>query len=275
MDDKSVKTACIVLPTYNEAGNIKRILDRIYSHVHKQTAVRVLTLVVDDSSPDGTAKLARAYSKRNKDVHVFERPGKEGLGAAYIAGMQYALRELKPDVILEMDADGSHDPAVILKLIAEIENGADFAIGSRYVPGGSIPKHWGFYRRLNSSVANGLVRTVLSLGKVKDCTGGFRAIRATYLEQLDWSKLHSKGYSFQISLLSAMNQMGAIITEVPIHFADREIGQSKMRLKDQLEFVLVTFRLRATHKQHAVVRSVVHPVAERRVSKKGSSQKSR
>jgi dolichol-phosphate mannosyltransferase len=270
MVDNRVSTACIVLPTYNEAGNITSILDRIYENVRSQEEVRVLTLVVDDNSPDGTAQIALEYSRSNPDVHVFLRPGKEGLGAAYIAGMRYALREFKPDVILEMDADGSHDPADILRLIAEIERGADFAIGSRYVQGGSIPANWGFYRRLNSSVANALVRNVLSIKEVRDCTGGFRAIRAPYLEHVDFDKLYSKGYAFQISLLAALSSMGAVIKEVPIHFADRTIGKSKMQLKDQLEFVLVTFRLRA-QRNTAVLpdsRVTANATAARRATKR-------
>lgn len=243
---ENIRTACIVMPTYNEAGNITNVLDAIYANVRKQDAIRVMTLVVDDNSPDGTGALAQAYSARNPDVKVLHRTGKEGLGAAYIAGMRYALREFEPDVILEMDADLSHNPKDVLRLIGAIDDGADLAIGSRYVPGGTVPDHWGFYRKLNSGTANALVRNVLSLRRVKDCTGGFRAIRATFLEQVDFDNLKTKGYAFQISLLHQLAQLGANITEVPIHFADREIGVSKMRLKDQLDFIATTFRIRTT-----------------------------
>jgi dolichol-phosphate mannosyltransferase len=234
--------ACIILPTYNEAGNIISILDRI-----RAQDSRLMVLVVDDGSPDGTAQLALAYGKKHPHVHVLQRTAKEGLGAAYIAGMRYALREFRPDVILEMDADGSHNPADILRLINAIEKGADFAIGSRYVPGGTVPAQWGFYRKFNSAAGNWLVRNVLSLKKVKDCTGGFRAIRASSLEQVDFIQLHAKGYGFQISLLYAMMLQGASIVEIPIHFSDRTIGVSKMRFKDQIEFITLTFRLRALH----------------------------
>ena len=239
-----IRTACIILPTYNEAGNINNVLDQIYANVRQQDRIRVLTLVVDDNSPDGTGALAQEYARKNKDVKVLHRTGKEGLGAAYIAGMTYALREFEPDVILEMDADLSHNPQDILRLIAAIEHGADVVIGSRYIDGGSIPAHWGFYRRLNSACANALVRGVLSLRQVKDCTGGFRAIRTSYLEQIDFTQLKTKGYAFQISLLSALNGLGVQIKEIPIHFADREIGVSKMRFKDQIDFIITTFRIR-------------------------------
>jgi dolichol-phosphate mannosyltransferase len=243
-----VRSVCIVLPTYNEAGNIVRTLDRIYTAV-KGSDVNFLTLVVDDNSPDGTAAIALAYGEKNPNVHVLQRQGKEGLGAAYIAGMRYALRKFDPEVIMEMDADGSHNANDIPRLINAIDEGADVAIGSRYVAGGSIPEKWGFYRKLNSTVANTLVRSVLSIGGVKDCTGGFRAIRTTFLELIDLDGLQTKGYAFQI--------------EVPIHFSDREIGTSKMRLKDQIEFIITTFRLRA----------VSPTVRARRVAARPSGQK--
>lgn len=241
-----VNTACIVMPTYNEAGNITNVLDLIYDHADRQKRITVYTLIVDDNSPDGTGQIADAYARKNPHVRVLHRTSKDGLGAAYIAGMQHALQELKPDVILEMDADLSHDPKDVLRLIAGIEDGADFVIGSRYVEGGSIPAEWGFYRRLNSAVANGLVRNVLSLRQVKDCTGGFRAIRASYLEHIEWGQLKTKGYAFQISLLNAMHELGATIAEVPIHFSDRQVGKSKMRIKDQVDFIITTFRIRAS-----------------------------
>jgi dolichol-phosphate mannosyltransferase len=257
-----VRSVCIVLPTYNEAGNIVRTLDRIYTAV-KGSDVNFLTLVVDDNSPDGTAAIALAYGEKNPNVHVLQRQGKEGLGAAYIAGMRYALRKFDPEVIMEMDADGSHNANDIPRLINAIDEGADVAIGSRYVAGGSIPEKWGFYRKLNSTVANTLVRSVLSIGGVKDCTGGFRAIRTTFLELIDLDGLQTKGYAFQISLLSALSSGGAYIVEVPIHFSDREIGTSKMRLKDQIEFIITTFRLRA----------VSPTVRARRVAARPSGQK--
>jgi dolichol-phosphate mannosyltransferase len=243
-----VHTACIVMPTYNEAGNINNVLDLIYENVSAQETFKVFTLIVDDNSPDGTGALADEYAKKNPLVRVLHRKGKEGLGAAYIAGIQHALRELKPDVILEMDADLSHNPKDVLRLIKAIDDGADMAIGSRYTAGGSIPQEWGFYRKLNSAVANALVRNVLSLRKVRDCTGGFRAFRATYLEHIDWSRLKTKGYAFQVSLLNAVNELDAVIAEVPIHFSDRQIGTSKMRLKDQVDFIITTFRIRASRR---------------------------
>ena len=163
-----------------------------------------------------------------------------------------------------MDADLSHDPKDISRLIRAIEEGADLAIGSRYVDGGSIPENWGFYRRLNSAVANGLVRGVLSL-EVRDCTGGFRAIRSSLLEHIDFAKLNTKGYAFQISLLSALSLLGASIVELPIHFHDRTIGTSKMRIKDQLEFVATTFRIRTARAPIAPMRSAAtNPAAARR-----------
>jgi dolichol-phosphate mannosyltransferase len=260
-----ITTACIVIPTYNEAGNLQKVLDLIFDHVHGQDRVHVYILVVDDNSPDGTGQLAEEYARKNKDVKVLHRVSKDGLGAAYIAGMQHAMQELNPDVILEMDADLSHNPKDVLRLIGAIERGADVAIGSRYVEGGSVPESWGFYRKLNSATANALVRSVLSLWEVKDCTGGFRAIRASYLEHVDFTQLKTKGYAFQISLLSALNDLGAEIVELPIHFADREMGKSKMRLKDQVDFIITTFRIRATRTAAMPARSTsIGPIAAKR-----------
>ena len=263
-----IRTACIVIPTYNEAGNIQKALDLIYENVRKQDRIKVYTLIVDDNSPDGTGQLAEEYGRRNKDVKVLHRTSKDGLGAAYIAGMQHALQELNPDVILEMDADLSHNPKDVLRLIGAIERGADVAIGSRYVAGGSVPQHWGFYRKLNSATANALVRNVLTLNEVKDCTGGFRAIRATYLEHVDFTQLKTKGYAFQISLLSALKDLGAEIVELPIHFADREVGKSKMRLKDQVDFIITTFRIRATRTAAVPTRgTAITPAAAKKAKK--------
>jgi dolichol-phosphate mannosyltransferase len=264
-----VKTACVIIPTYNEAGNLQNVLDLIYENIGKQNLIKVYTLIVDDNSPDGTGRLADEYSRRNKEVKVLHRAAKEGLGAAYIAGMQHALQELRPDVILEMDADLSHNPKDILRLIRAIEDGADVVIGSRYVEGGSIPEQWGFYRRLNSSTANALVRYVLGLG-AKDCTGGFRAIRSSYLEHVDFTRLKTKGYAFQISLLNALTSLGADIREVPIHFSDRTVGTSKMRLKDQVDFIMTTFRIRAARDAAVMpMRNVTAtPSAARRAKKR-------
>jgi len=226
--------ACIVLPTYNEAKNIRNTLDRIalQARINRKHGVHLSVLVVDDNSPDKTGDMVLAYTRNDANVHLLSRIQKEGLGAAYIAGMQHALRTLSPDIIIEMDADGQHNPADIFRLIHAIEQGADFAIGSRYVPGGSVPRTWSFHRKLLSRTANIYTRVILRTAGVKDCTGGFRAIRATTLKAIDFDALHTTGYAFQVTLLDAAVRTGASVTEIPIQFRERKHGESKMRTKD-------------------------------------------
>ncbi len=232
-------TACIVIPTYNEAQNITALLDRIFENERRQPRTqdgwRLSVLVVDDSSPDGTANKVTAYAKRNPNVHLLLRKEKQGLGAAYIAGMQHAMQLLDPEVVMEMDADFSHNPKDIFPILAAISNGADFVIGSRYIKGGSIPKEWGLHRRVISKAANLYTKMVLRIPKVKDCSGGFRAIRSDTLRRVDLSSLNVKGYAFQVLLLEAAVRTGAIVREVPIAFLERNAGKSKIRVTDMVE----------------------------------------
>ena len=240
-------SACIVVPTYDEANNIKVLLDRIFSSSNnrscKRNGISLSVLVVDDNSPDGTSKVVLHYKKTNKRVHLLLRKQKNGLGAAYIAGMEYAMRNLKPQVILEMDADLSHDPEDIFRLLMEIKKGADLVIGSRYIDGGSIPAQWGIRRKLISRTANLFARSMLNIHYVQDCTGGFRAIRCSALEKINLQALNVRGYVFQISLLDAILQNNHSVREIPISFNERLSGKSKMELKDIFEvgtFVLKT-----------------------------------
>lgn len=234
-----ISTACIVIPTYNEAGNIAQLLDAIFKndqeHRLKGGSIALSVLVVDDNSPDGTAAIVQNYSKKNPAVHLLLRTQKQGLGAAYTAGMSHAMLLLNPDVILEMDADFSHDPNDVFRLLAGIQEGADFVIGSRYVKGGSIPENWGLHRRVISKAANLYTKAVLRIPRVKDCSGGFRAIRSSVLQQVDLSALNVKGYAFQVLLLEAAVRVGAVVREVPIAFLERNAGKSKMRFTDMAE----------------------------------------
>lgn len=240
---------CVIVPTYNEAGNIIKLLDTIFSvdNVKKLESndIHLHVLVVDDNSPDKTAKLVEKYRKNNPNVHLLLRQQKNGLGAAYIAGMKYAISNFKPEIVFEMDADFSHDPSYIVPMIQEIRNGADFVIGSRYVAGGKLPDDWGFQRRLISKTANAYARIVLGMKNVKDCTGGFRAIRAAALEKINLDSLNVKGYVFQISLLNSIIKNKCIVRELPIRFHDRAHGKSKMRLADIIEVGIVVLKLAA------------------------------
>lgn len=240
-------SVCIIIPTYNESENIKKLLGIIFSdescREYERNNVHMEVLVVDDNSPDGTASVVMEMQSANPRIHLLVRGEKNGLGAAYISGIQHALSSIKPDVLFEMDADLSHDPSYIMPMISEIREGADFVVGSRYTLGGSVPAEWGIRRKLISKGANTYARLLLNIHDVKDCTGGFRAIRVSILERIDLNLLNSRGYVFQISLLEAALRSNALVREVPIAFNDRTIGNSKMQLKDIFEVGIVVLRL--------------------------------
>ena len=235
----------IILPTYNERGNIAALLTSLqaeFRRLHHEMHI----LVVDDNSPDGTATLVRQAMQDQPNLHLITGE-KAGLGAAYIRGMQYAIDELRAEVVFEMDADFSHDPADVPRLLATLEDSADFVIGSRHVKGGSIPAEWSVWRKLNSAGGNWVARYIVGLYGIHDCTAGFRAIRTSILRQIDFSALRVKGYAFQVALLHQAITLGAVVKEVPVHFIDRKQGQSKLGLADIVEFVFNAWwiRLRA------------------------------
>jgi dolichol-phosphate mannosyltransferase len=224
----------IIIPTFNERGNIGRLIEQLQI-VFRSLKHEMLILVVDDNSPDGTSDAVREQQQRSPNVHLLEGK-KQGLGAAYIRGMRHALAALHADAVFEMDADFSHDPTDVPRLVAALEDGADFVIGSRYVPGGSIPAEWGLHRRLNSRLGNIVARYVAGLYRVHDCTAGFRAIRADVLRRMEMDTFRVQGYAFQIALLHAAMVSGAKVVELPVNFIDRTIGKSKLGIKDIIEF---------------------------------------
>jgi dolichol-phosphate mannosyltransferase len=212
----------VVTPTYQEAENIVEFLERA-----RAAAPDADILVVDDNSPDGTADLADEVNARLGHIEVLRRPRKIGIGEAVRAGFELGL-DRGYDVVVQIDADLSHDPAALPDLLREIENGADAAIGSRYVPGGSIP-HWPWYRRAISKWGNRYATLVLGL-PIRDATSGYRAFRADTLKSADFGHTRSKGYGFQIELCYRVWQHGGRIAQVPITFTDRVRGHSKMSL---------------------------------------------
>ena len=214
--------------------------------LNRAKSVRFTILVVDDNSPDGTAAIVKAYALNEPRVHLLLREQKEGLGAAYIAGMRHAIETLNPDIIIEMDSDGQHNPADILRLVNAITAGNDFVIGSRYIAGGSVPAAWSMHRKLISRSANLFTKTVLDTAGTHDCTGGFRAIRASVLTQIDFTALKTAGYAFQVTLLDAAVRNGARVTEIPIAFRERLRGESKMRMKDMVSGGLTLTMIRAS-----------------------------
>jgi dolichol-phosphate mannosyltransferase len=232
----------VILPTYNERENIVLMI-RALREQFQRIPHDMNILVVDDSSPDGTADLVRSESRTAPNVFLITGQ-KQGLGAAYIRGMKHAIGQMQADAVMEMDADFSHDPEDVPRLIAALDEGADFVIGSRYVPGGKIPDDWSFLRRMNSRWGNVFARYVAGMYKVKDCTAGFRAIRSPVIGQIDLDALKVKGYAFQISLLHEAILNHAKVKEIPVEFIDRKRGQTKLGLSDIVEFMLNAWWIR-------------------------------
>ena len=232
----------IIVPTYNEVDNIRPLIGQLQAQFLRLTHDMHI-LIVDDNSPDGTAKVVKELQQQYQNLHLIQGE-KAGLGAAYVRGMTHAMGPLGAEAVFEMDTDLSHKPEDVPRLIAALEAGADFVIGSRYVRGGSIPKEWGLRRRLNSKVGNFVARHVAGIHGVRDCTAGFRAIRTSLLSRISLSDLKVQGYAFQVALLFEAKLRGAKIVEVPVDFIDRTKGVSKLGLSDIIEFIIHAWWLR-------------------------------
>lgn len=221
-DGEAPLRTLIVIPTYNERGNIEQLIADIL-----RVAPQVNLLIIDDNSPDGTGDLVDAIHARQPQVNVLHRPGKMGLGTAYIQGFRYAL-EHGYEYVFEMDADFSHDPQFIPAFLQAMQgpNAADLVIGSRYIPGGDTP-NWSAMRKFISGGGNIFARAMLWI-PVHDCTSGYRCYRTAALGTLHLEHVHSAGYAFQVEMAYAMWKSGYRIREVPIVFEDRRVGQSKM-----------------------------------------------
>jgi dolichol-phosphate mannosyltransferase len=233
----------IVVPTYNEAGNLPALAAELMA----LPLPGLRLLVVDDASPDGTGRLADELAARSAGrIAVVHRTGPRGLGLAYVEGFRWALVQ-GADVTVQMDADFSHAPADVPRLVAELAT-CDVAVGSRYVPGGRVDDRWGLDRLALSRSANALSRLILGL-KTRDATAGFKAWRRSALEAVDVGRIRSNGYLFQEEMDYISERLGLRIREVPIYFADRSAGRSKMTLKTKLEAALGLLRLRRLHRK--------------------------
>ena len=212
----------VIIPTYDERDNLPTVVERLLA-----AAPDVSVLIADDNSPDGTGEVAdtlAADDPRGR-ISVLHRQGKQGLGAAYIAGFRWGL-ERDYSVLVEMDADGSHPPERLPAMLAAVDEGADLAIGSRYVPGGSVV-NWPWQRHVISRGGNVYSRIMLGVG-IKDITAGYRAYRADAIAALDLDSIESKGYCFQIDMTWRLLNTGRTVVEVPITFTERTVGHSKM-----------------------------------------------
>ena len=226
--------ALIVVPTYNEAENLESLVQQINAQ-----PIAFDILVVDDNSPDGTGEIADRLASTLSTVHVQHRPGKQGLGTAYIAGFRWAL-EHNYAYIMEMDCDFSHHPRYLPAFLEHIED-ADLVIGSRYVPGGGTPD-WGLVRRLISAGGNWFARAMLGL-KTHDCTAGYRCYRRATIERVPWGEIDLHGYGFQIGALYHVERLAGRVAEFPILFYDRQVGRSKMSTGIVVEAMLFVIRL--------------------------------
>ena len=233
-------TVWLVIPTYNEAENLPNIVSAAAAALEQAAPGDHRILIVDDSSPDGTGAIADRLAAKYEWVEVLHRPAKSGLGQAYLAGFARAL-EGGAQLLIEMDADFSHDPAYLPRLLAAAED-ADLVLGSRYVPGGGV-RDWGLLRRLISRGGGLYARTVLRVD-VRDLTGGFKCIRREVLEAIDLPSVRAQGYGFQIEVTYRAILAGFRVREIPIVFTDRAVGSSKMSTRIALEAMLLVPAMR-------------------------------
>ena len=238
----------VVVPTYNEAENLEELVDTLFSLPLKDLRL----VIVDDDSPDGTGVLADRLAQRYNQVHtrmsVIHRAQKGGLGTAYVAGFQRALSD-GADFVVQMDADFSHCPTYILQMLGVVfATGMDVVIGSRYVPGGTLDENWNWWRSLLSKWANIYCRTVLKI-RVRDMTAGFKLWQRSALQEIRLNTIRSNGYIFQVEMAYLSEKLGFHIIELPIHFADRRVGQSKMNVSVKLESVWRVWELLWRHRK--------------------------
>ena len=223
----------IVIPTYNEAETIPGLINELFEKV-KQLVEKLDILIIDDSSPDGTADIVRKLSEKYEKITVIQRPKKMGLGAAYKEGFRHVLEKFDSELIIQMDADHSHQPSEIPNMLEKIKN-FDFLVASRHVEGSDIIG-WGIGRKATHSVAGAIARICAKI-EIKDSTSGFRMFKKKTLEKIDFKKIRSDGFAFQIEVLHQLKQLGMKGLEVPTVFINRTEGSSKMGSNEMVQFI--------------------------------------
>ena len=235
-------STAIVIPTYNEAENLPRMVEALFALPIDDLRI----LVMDDYSPDGTGQIAEELGAGHSGkIRVIHRPGKMGLGSAYISGFKELIKT-DADYIVQMDADFSHPPEKVVEMIAAAAN-ADIVLGSRYVRGGRLDDEWPLWRKALSSFGNLYARTILN-GSVHDLTGGFRLWKREILAAMPLDRVRSNGYVFQVEMLYVAEKLGFKVVEIPIYFAERKFGESKMNLSIQLEAATRVWQLRSRYR---------------------------
>jgi len=238
----------VISPTYNEKGNIGKLchalLDEVFAKLTTNYEPHIL--IVDDSSPDGTGKEVLRLGNDYPNLHLLTNPKKMGLGNAYTKGMYYALEKLKADIVFEFDADFQHDPKLIPAMLQKLTQGHDLALGSRYIPGGSIPATWGWYRKFLSVVGNWVIRIVITNFSIHDWTTGYRAIKKEVVEAVlpEMNSDNFMGYTFQIGFLHKAVRKKFKIGEVPLKFVDRTYGKSKLGAEYIKNTLMYIFKVR-------------------------------
>ncbi len=234
----------VIIPSYNEKDNVGEMIKALAEVFPSIKKHQMQALYVDGNSPDGTADEIKKYQKKYSWLHLLVETKKEGLGMAYAKAMKYAMDKMGADWLMELDSDFQHPPQDIPRLVAEIDNGYDYILGSRYVDGGSIPKEWGFERKFLSVVGNLVARTLLIIPKIHDVTGGFKLAKVKgFMDEFDFDKLLSRSFAYKIHLLFYMVQKGAKIKEVPFAFGNRTSGESKIIKNEMQETLRVIFKL--------------------------------
>ena len=234
----------IVIPTYNERENISRLLTVLNDEFKKNCHHSFDVVFVDGNSPDGTSKIIQDFSEENPNIHLMVEEKKSGLGSAYILGMKYSLANLKPDAVVEMDADFQHDPHDLGRFIQKLNEGYDYVLGSRYIKGGSIPKEWSLDRKFLSFFGNLFARLVLGVLSVHDITSGYRISRADKLSMVNLDNLDKRVYAYKIQLLYEMVKNKSRVSEIPIKFGLRDRGKSKMETSNIFGSFFLVIKLR-------------------------------